>query len=370
MNSSFGERLRLARKRSGVSLRELSEKVDGLVSAQALSKYERGEMLPGAGVLSQLCKVLDIDFNFLTTPAVRLGKVSFRKSYTGKKDLSKIESEVIEEVTRYIEIEDILGVLSKSPKIIFQNLPSTLSQSENFKIIPPDDLAKKLRELWEIGKNPIPNLTELLEEKGFKIILIDLPLKISGLTSTVTTEKGEEFSVIIVNKVDSLERRRFTIAHELCHIIVDTLGIQVPDEFSDIENFCNRFAGVFLVDAEHLKNELGDSRTSIGYMELIEIKKYYRVSAAALLMRLSQTGIITEATKSYLFNSVANSWLTKEPDPLEDEMKSKLEMPKRFERLVYRALSEDMTSLHKASTLLRTNVNQVLKKLKGPSRKL
>jgi transcriptional regulator with XRE-family HTH domain len=44
----FGERLKLARKRSGLSLRGLAEAIDHAVSAQAIGRYERDEMLPGS----------------------------------------------------------------------------------------------------------------------------------------------------------------------------------------------------------------------------------------------------------------------------------------------------------------------------------
>ena len=42
----FSERLKLARKREGLSLRDLASRIDGVVSAQAIGKYERGEMIP------------------------------------------------------------------------------------------------------------------------------------------------------------------------------------------------------------------------------------------------------------------------------------------------------------------------------------
>ena len=40
-----GARLKLARKKAGLSLRDLAHAIGGLVSAQALSKYERDEMV-------------------------------------------------------------------------------------------------------------------------------------------------------------------------------------------------------------------------------------------------------------------------------------------------------------------------------------
>jgi transcriptional regulator with XRE-family HTH domain len=47
----FGERLRLARKRAGLSLRDLAARIGNDVSAQAISKYESGKMFPSSSGL-------------------------------------------------------------------------------------------------------------------------------------------------------------------------------------------------------------------------------------------------------------------------------------------------------------------------------
>jgi len=54
----FGARLKIARARAGLSLRDLQEHLDNLVSAQAIGKYERGEMMPSSRVLIALADVL------------------------------------------------------------------------------------------------------------------------------------------------------------------------------------------------------------------------------------------------------------------------------------------------------------------------
>lgn len=46
----IGQRLRLARIGSGLSLANLESKLDNRVTAQALSKYERGELMPSSQV--------------------------------------------------------------------------------------------------------------------------------------------------------------------------------------------------------------------------------------------------------------------------------------------------------------------------------
>ena len=67
----FGDRLRLARKKAGYSLRTLSDALDGEVTAQAIGKYERGEMMPSSKVLSRLTRVLGVSLQYLLSEEVR-----------------------------------------------------------------------------------------------------------------------------------------------------------------------------------------------------------------------------------------------------------------------------------------------------------
>ncbi|MDW8291222.1 MAG: helix-turn-helix transcriptional regulator, partial [Armatimonadota bacterium] len=51
---NLGERLKSARKRAGLSMRALAERAG--VSAQAISKYERGQDVPSSVVIIRLAK--------------------------------------------------------------------------------------------------------------------------------------------------------------------------------------------------------------------------------------------------------------------------------------------------------------------------
>ncbi len=66
----FGDRLRLARKRAGLSLRELAERIGNVVSAQAISKYESGKMFPSSSVLVALGRALDVSLDFLMSSRI------------------------------------------------------------------------------------------------------------------------------------------------------------------------------------------------------------------------------------------------------------------------------------------------------------
>ena len=120
---------------------------------------------------------------------------------------------------------------------------------------------------------------------------------------------------------------------------------------------------------DHLEREVGKNRNSLGYKELIDLKRLYRVSGAALLVRLRNIGVISEATLIYAFQTVARGWRTLEPVPLEqDREQGKKERAWRFERLCYRALAEGLISLTKAAELLRCPIDEVEKGLRGPER--
>ena len=43
-----------------------------------------------------------------------------------------------------------------------------------------EQLAKDVRDAWKLGIDPIPNMTELLEEKGLKVLTVPLPDRVSG----------------------------------------------------------------------------------------------------------------------------------------------------------------------------------------------
>ena len=94
-----------------------------------------------------------------------------------------------------------------------------------------------LRIHWGLGLDPIPNLAEPLEERGIKVLAMDLP-DIDGLTARVRREKGAPASVVVVNRGDWGEWQRFTVAHELGHMVLD-----VSTKLNE-EKAAHRFAGI------------------------------------------------------------------------------------------------------------------------------
>lgn len=356
----FGQRLRLARKKAGLSMRSLADHISPKVSVQAISKYESGKMMPSSAVLIGLGKTLGVSLDFLMGGQVEVLKaLEFRKhSGTSAQDRAKAEAIVIEAMEDYLAIEDILELPPlKDP---FEGLVT--QHVESFEEI--EEIASRLRKRWVLGLDPIPSMTYLLEDKGIKVIEADLPERFDGLACDVKRiGDRSDVEVVVVSSRARVERKRFNLAHELAHHVIRATG---NPEIS-LEKAMNRFAGAFLVPAKLLIEDAGEHRHGMTYHELIRLKRLYGVSAAAMLMRLGQVGILPKSTIEYGFRSYARRWRTEEPEPIRDDAGfGAFERPQRFESLVWRALGEQFISPVRAAQLLRRTLSSVEQEIRGP----
>src|SRR5713101_4527572 len=182
----ISDRIKLARRKAGFSLRALSAAMGEKVTAQAIGKYERGEDVPSSGVLIALTKALGVSLNYLLdTQGIELSSVEFRtKANTTARDRAHVETEVLEWIERYLQIELILDLDSAKWQCPVAH-PRKLREVND-----AEKLARDVREEWKLGLDPIPNMTELLEEKGLKVLTVPLPQGVSGFTCLVGRGEG------------------------------------------------------------------------------------------------------------------------------------------------------------------------------------
>lgn len=352
----LGDRLKLARKKSGLSMDALVAKLDGIITKQSLSKYERNQMMPGSRVLSRLSQVLDVSLEFLmSSDAIALERVEFRrKSKTTAKDRAQVEATVIEHAERYLAIEEILGeevgVWEYPEQVVIRTTADA------------DAVAARYREEWRLGLDPIPDVTALLEDLGTKVLMLELPEKVSGLTCFVKRQSDSDVPVIVVNATMNVERRRMTLAHELFHRLTEVpADTEVPEE-----RLITRCAGAFLMPRQSIVAELGRGRANISYQEFCSVKHRYGVSITALIVRLDQIGVLDESRVRRLWRGPAREWRVTEPDPIQEPAGSMLERPQRFERLCYHAFAEQYISLAKIMELLQLPHEQIEVAMGGP----
>lgn len=350
----IGQRLKLARSAAGLSLRELNERIGNRVTAQAIGKYERDESMPSSGVLIALADGLGVSVDYLVgDQEMVLEAVEFRKKkITSKREESQVEAKILDLLERYLMIEDLLGLASiewDKPRAA----PSPVMQD----VAEADRVSYSLRDHWGLGSDPIPNLVELLEERGIKILSVGLT-NIDGLTARVRRTHKEAAPVIVVNRTDWGERQRFTLAHELGHMVM------VVSAKVDEEKAAHRFAGAFLMPDEALWAEIGKHRKSIGWEELFYLKQLFGVSVQAITYRCKDLGIFSQTLFRRLFNDFSRfGWRS---PPYQEPLYMEGEEPKRFERLTFRALAEGAISEAKAAELLGISVRELNRRIDEP----
>jgi len=350
----IGQRLKLSRSAAGLSLRDLEVKIGNRVTAQAIGKYERNESMPGSGVLIALADALDVSVDYLVgDQEMVLEAVEFRKKkITSRREESQVEAKVLHFLEHYLMVEELL------------HLPSVEWHSPREAPYPvravseADRAARSLRNHWGLGNDPIPNLVELLEEQGIKVLAVDLK-NIDGLTANVRRAGKGAVPVIVVNCKEWGERQRFTLAHELGHMVME-----VRTKL-DEEKAAHRFAGAFLMPAETLWTAIGKHRSAIGWGELFELKQLFGSSVQAITYRCKDLGIFSQATFRRLYNDFARfGWRT--PPYKEPLAREEGEQPKRFERLTFRALAEGAISEAKAAELLDLSVQELNRRMEEP----
>ena len=240
----FGQRLKSAREMKGFSMADLSQELSGLVTRQSICKYEAGKMLPDSTVLLRLARVLDVKPDYFFRPfTVALSGIEFRKKASmSAKSCKAVEQQVLDNVERYIEIEEICGI-SHVSSLVSGHYP--IHSEEDVK-----SLASFMRQQWGLGDDGIIDVISLLETQGIKVVEIDGNESFDGLSG----KAGDAF-VIVVNKSFQPERKRFTALHELGHLIMH-FDEAIDDKKK--EALCHLFASEFLIPQKSFKKCVGE----------------------------------------------------------------------------------------------------------------
>ena len=343
----IGRRLKLARAAAGLSLRGLEGRIGGRVTAQAIGKYERNESMPGSAVLIALADALGVSVEYLVSDQnLILDAVEFRKkTISRKREEARVQARIVDLLERYLTVEQILAL----PSVVWDKpreapYPVVSDPAE------AEQAALSVRSHWDLGRKPILNMVDLLEESGIKVLAFDLS-DIAGIAAHGRIGQQPVGPVIVVNRAHSGERQRFTLAHELGHLLL-TVDTKVDDEKG-----AHRFAGAFLMPANVVRMEIGNRRTSIGWSELFSLKRLFRVSVPSLVYRCRDLGIFSESLYRSLFRDMSRfGWRS---PPYAEPGAISVEHPTRFERLCYRALAENVISEGKAAELLETSVRDM-----------
>jgi len=332
----IGGRIERARKAAGLTQRALAGQVE--LSAMAISKYERNEVTPGSDVLLRLAKALGVRVEyFFRTKSVELEGIEFRKRASlSKPEERRIIADVQDRLERWVGLDEIFPPSEAMQFVLPQRLPKRIEDMDAI-----EALALAVREAWELGHNPIPDLIDTLEEHGIRVIVTPHIGKerFDGLAASVAG-----MPVIAIGREWPGDRQRFTLAHELGHLILQGRLAEGLNE----EKACDRFAGAFLVPGEVVIEALGAKRNWLEPRELLLLKQEYGLSMAGWTYRARDMGVLEKTTHGRYWGFMRKQgWHKSEPGPQYPSEASRL-----FEKRLYHALAEDWVGEAKAAELL------------------
>jgi len=341
MKTVFAQRLKAARKIRCMSQRDLCNALEGKVSSSAVEKYEKGLMMPSSDVLILIANVLGMNIDYFFTPlnpVVDPNGFKFKKS-TGlsAKQVSAIKHQVCSEIEKYLQIESVLGRHSFFPF----NYSDSLILSEK----DARDLASRVRCDLNVALAPIVSVVSLLEFNGIMIIDLELDDDFSGTCTSVQDRK-----VIVINSKMSSEKTRYTLFHELGHLLMN-FAVDV-----DEEKLCNAFADEMLIPSDRLLEIMGNVRNDISLSELASIQKEYGVSIDVLMNKACQLGIITNRRYTLFRKKMKDNESFK---AFVDASRIPADQTVMFVRLVYRALCDELITFSKAASYLNISINEL-----------
>lgn len=267
--------LELARAARGFTQGQLAERVG--VTQALISKIENGIIPePSPETVQALAQAMRLPepFFYSTEKPHGLPPFHYRKrARLGKRALDKIEADIN---LRRMHVGRLLRSYDRNAQREFPTIDLDRMQWT------ASDAAVHLRGLWLVPRGPIDDLTALIEAAGAFVIqtnfdthLLDaLSFRLPGLPP-----------LIFMNAAMPGDRYRFTLAHELAHLVLHNQ----PETDEAMEDQADEFASEFLMPAKEIRPYL--ARPSLG--GLARVKPYWKVSIKALIMRCHRLKVIT-----------------------------------------------------------------------------
>lgn len=306
-NSYIPLRIRQARVSRIMSQDELAKSID--ITKQAVSQYETGNSKPSEVVMREISNVLHYPMTFFTKePSAILSAPSFYFFRSYKTASVKEKAAWIQKVAIFEEfVISKLKEYIEFPKI---NLP-TIDEKESYSMDDCEQIAMEAREFWGLGKGPIQNLIDVIQENG---IIIANMKKIDKKIDAFSTIYNRTPYIYISEDTVSSVRWRFSLAHELGHLIMHKGFYEeggIPDEIHDaLEDEADFFASGFLMPQNSFFNDV--NIITLDYF--LYLKKKWKTSISSMILKCKNFEIISSLQTEALYKKMAiKKWRISEP---------------------------------------------------------
>jgi Zn-dependent peptidase ImmA (M78 family)/DNA-binding XRE family transcriptional regulator len=279
-------RLTLARERNGFTKQHFATLCN--VSRRTVTAWEAGEVdSPPLELIAEVLR-FPVSFFWADDPLhVMKEGVSFRALSTMT---ARQVDRVLAASALAVELSAWVDQRYRTPIPSFPDLAETRDHAapgsaEGQEPLMPAMAAESLRYIWNLHQDPVRNLLPFLEKKGARTF--SLPVDDREVDAFSFWQEDRPF--IFLNTGKSAERMRFDLAHEVGHLLMHRgINTQLSRNY---EQQAQDFAASFLVPADALYAQvIGTPRLD----DIFKLKRYWKVSAVAMVHRLWTLSIISE----------------------------------------------------------------------------
>ncbi len=326
------EMIILARESRGLTQTELARRL--VVTQSNISKVEAGLIGTSEPMLGRLSEVLGYPSNFFyqTDQVYGPGMSEFfhrKRQSLPEKVLSKLHAQMS---IRLMHVRRLLRSAETDPC----QIPSIDIDEYGGRV---GDIAGMVRAKLGLAPGPVPSVTRYLEDAGAIVVPCDFGTR---LLDAIGRWVPGLPPVFFVNEWAPGDRLRFTLSHELAHIVMHS------NPNPDMEVQADQFAAAFLLPEKDVKPYL----EHVTLPKLATLKPYWKVSMGALLHRAGDLGKVTESQARILWMQMSKAgYRTREPVELEIPQ----EKPSLLQELISLHLEELKYTVSELSCLLALN---------------
>lgn len=287
------------------------------LSQSFISKVENGLIDLDGPRLEQVATALNCPASLLVDATriqgLEVTCLHHRRRHSKMTAAKKRQVEAVTNLTR-ISVEGLLNGIDIMPE-------AHLHRIDIDAVGDPGEIARQLRVAWRVPSGPIADLTRLLEAVGVVMVQRTLGTNAQDAVSTWPHEQDRP-PVMLVNTGLPADRYRFTVAHELGHLVMHAL----PRDTQEAE--ADDFAAEFLAPQEEIAPQLA-GLTTAQIPRLVELKQQWGISVQALIRRAKDVDAISDRQyRQFMMRIGQLGWRTFEPGEIPAEH------PRTLERVI------------------------------------
>lgn len=217
--------------------------------------------------------------------------------------------------------------------------------------VDPETAAHAVRQEWGLGERPVPNMVHLLEAHGVRVFSL---AEECAEIDAYSFWNSDGTPYVFLNTMKSAERSRMDAAHELGHLVLHWGHERARGRNAESE--AKHFGSAFLMPRGSV---LAEAPRAARLPHIVQSKRRWGVSAAALAYRMHDLGLLTDWQYRSLYIEMSEKGYRRS-EPNEMPRESSQVIPKVFD-----ALSRDGVKRSDVADLLGIPMEEIEKVVFG-----